>query len=234
LKVEVVGIEGIPEIVEGDNLGRSIAEAAEASGVAVSDDDILVITQKVVSKAEGRIVDVPPGDGEAKRRVIEDEAARILRRRDSLTIAETRHGFVCASAGVDSSNIPTGKLSLLPADPDRSARRLRRAFSRAAGSFPPVVISDTFGRAWRIGQINVAIGIAGMDPVVDLRGTPDDFGAALRVTTIAVADEVAAAAELVMGKTLRVPAAVVRGVDYVRGRGRATTLVRRAQDDLFR
>jgi coenzyme F420-0:L-glutamate ligase/coenzyme F420-1:gamma-L-glutamate ligase len=211
-----------------------IVEAATGAGVELLDDDVLVVTQKVVSKAEGRIREVHPHDDEARHMITEMEAARIVRRRGGLIIAETRHGFICANAGVDASNLEAGQVTLLPVDPDKSARRLRRRVRQLTGRHPAVVISDTFGRAWRIGQINLAIGIAGMLPLIDYRGAFDTFGNSLRATVIAVADEVASAAELVMGKTDAVPAAIVRGVRFRRGRGRARGLVRKAADDLFR
>jgi coenzyme F420-0:L-glutamate ligase/coenzyme F420-1:gamma-L-glutamate ligase len=232
--VVLLPIVGIPEVSPGADLGNLIVEAATASGIELADDDVLVVTHKVVSKAEGRIREVPPDDIDARRAIAEMEAARIVRRRSGLIIAETRHGFVCANAGVDASNLEPGQVSLLPVDPDKSARRLRARVRQLTGHAPALVITDTFGRAWRIGQTNVAIGVAGMLPVVDYRGSVDHFGVELKVTTIAVADEIAAAAELVMGKADRVPAAVARGVRYRRGRGSARALVRQAEDDLFR
>lgn len=232
--VAVLPIEGIPEVEEGADIGKAIAAACEFVGLQIEDDDVVVVTQKIVSKAEGRVASVDPADPDAKRRIVEQEAARILRRRGGLIIAETRHGFVCANAGVDQSNIDQGRVTLLPLDPDRSARRIRKQIGRAAGVDPAVIISDTFGRAWRSGQINVAIGVAGMLPVIDYRGTKDQHGQDLHVTMIAVADEIASAAELVMGKSDAVPAAIVRGARHIKGRGRARSLVRNPQDDLFR
>ncbi|MGH2706071.1 MAG: coenzyme F420-0:L-glutamate ligase [Actinomycetota bacterium] len=232
--VLLLPIPGIPEIAPGADLAEMIVEAATGAGVELLDDDVLVVTQKVVSKAEGRIREVHPYDDEARHMITEMEAARIVRRRGSLIIAETRHGFICANAGVDASNLEAGQVTLLPVDPDKSARRLRRRVRQLTGRHPAVVISDTFGRAWRIGQTNLAIGIAGMLPLIDYRGAVDTFGNSLRATVIAVADEVAAAAELVMGKTDGVPAAIARGVRFRRGRGRARGLVRKAADDLFR
>ena len=172
-----------------------------------------MVTQKVVSKAEGRIVPIDPDDPEAKRGWSSRESVRVLRRRGDLLITETRHGFVCANAGVDLSNVEAGTAALLPVDPDRSARRIREALGHRLGVDLAVVISDTFGRTWRNGVTDVAIGIAGIAGVVDLRGTPDATGRVLEATEVCVADEVAGAAELVMGKDRSVPAAVVRGVD---------------------
>lgn len=232
--VTVLPIPGMPEIAPGADLAEIMVEAARAAGVEIGDNDVLVVSQKAVSKAEGRIVEIHPHDEEAKRMVAESEAARILRRREGLIIAETRHGFVCANAGVDASNLEPGQVTLLPHDPDKSARRLRRRIKQITGTHPAVIISDTFGRAWRVGQTNVAIGVAGMSPVIDYRGTPDHFGSPLKVTTIAVADEIAAAAELVMGKADGVPAAVIKGVRYQKGRGHAKALARKREEDLFR
>ncbi len=232
--VTLLPIVGIPEIVSGADLADLIVAAAASCGIALGDDDVLVVTHKVVSKAEGRIRHVDPDDEEARHALAEAEAARIVRRRGGLIIAETHHGFVCANAGVDASNLEPGQVTLLPVDPDLSARRLRAKVRRLTGTSPAVVITDTFGRAWRIGQVNVAIGVAGMRPIMDYRGSVDHFGTSLKVTTIAVADEVAAAAELVMGKAEGVPAAVARGVRFHRGHGNAASLIRRPEDDLFR
>lgn len=232
--VTLFPIVGVPEVSAGDDLALMIVEAARRSAVEILGDDVLVVAQKAVSKAEGRVAEVSPEDGHAVDRLVADEAARIVRRRGGLIIAETRHGFVCANAGVDSSNLEAGKASMLPIDPDRSARRLRRSIHRITGAQVAVIISDTFGRAWRIGQTNVAIGVAGMHPLLDYRGLPDHFGKPLRVTSIAIADELASAAELVMGKSDRVPAAIARGVRFRRGRGRARSLVRGPGHDLFR
>jgi len=232
--VTLLPIVGIPEVVPGADLAALIVDAATSAGIVLTDDDVLVVTHKVVSKAEGRIRQVDPDDEDARHALAEAEAARIVRRRGGLIIAETHHGFVCANAGVDASNLQPGQVTLLPVDPDRSARRLRAKIRRLTGATPGVVITDTFGRAWRIGQVNVAIGVAGMKPLLDYRGSVDHFGTPLKVTTIAVADEVAAAAELVMGKADGVPAAVARGVRFHRGHGNAAGLVRRPEDDLFR
>jgi len=230
--LQVVPIVGVPEIEPGADLAGILADAALAHGLR--DGDCLVVTQKVVSKAEGRLVDVDLGDPESRRRLIESESVRVLRRRDELLITETPHGFVCANAGVDFSNVPGGRAALLPVDPDRSARRFRDVLI-GRGVTAAVVISDTFGRPWRQGVCDVAIGVAGLRAVVDLRGTADAVGRELQATEVAIADEVAEAAELVMGKDRSVPAAFVRGLDPAWfGDGSAASLVRPPRDDLFR
>jgi len=193
------------------------------------------VTQKVVSKAEGRIVPLDHGDPGAKRALVEAESVRILRRRGDLVISETTHGFVCANAGIDLSNVEDGTAALLPVDADRSARRIRDALRGVEKVDVGVIVSDTFGRAWRHGLTDVAIGVAGIAAVLDLRGTADARGRALQVTEVAVADEIAAAAELVMGKSSGVAVAIVRGLDPAWFREASVReLVRRPQDDLFR
>ena len=241
----VVPVTGIGEVRPGDDLAEVLAPALcgagadgdGSSGVPwVVDGDVLVVTQKVVSKAEGRIVPIDPDDPDAKRALVESESVRVLRRRGDLVITETRHGFVCANAGVDLSNVDAGTAALLPVDPDRSARRLREALAHRLGVELAVVVSDTFGRTWRNGVTDVAIGIAGIAGVVDLRGTPDATGRVLEATEVCVVDEVAGAAELVMGKDRSVPAAVVRGVDpaWLRRGSVAAEVVRDPAGDLFR
>jgi coenzyme F420-0:L-glutamate ligase / coenzyme F420-1:gamma-L-glutamate ligase len=239
--ISIRPVEGLPEIGEGDDLAALIAERAE-----LEDGDVLVVAQKAVSKAEGRVVplaDVEPseraralaGEEDARRHeVILRESARIVRSRPPLVISETRHGFVCASAGVDSSNAPGPEtVVLLPLDPDESAARLRERLRELTGAEVGVIVSDSFGRAWRQGTTDVAIGTAGIRPLLDLKGTRDRVGYELHATVIAVADELAGAAELVFGKTDGVPAAVIRGVD-ARGEGTASELVMPAERDLFR
>lgn len=232
--ITILPIVGIPEVEPGDDLARLIVEAAEACGSPLQGDDVLVVTQKVVSKAEGRIVDVPPGDRQARWALAEQEAVRVLRRTSQILITQTRHGFICASSGIDSSNIEEGKVALLPLDSDLSARRIRAKVKHMCDRDIAVVISDTFGRAWRNGQTDVAIGVAGMEPLVDYRGTSDTFGQTLAVTSIAIADELAGAAEMVMGKADGVAAAIVRGARFTRGSGSSKDLVRDISDDLFR
>jgi coenzyme F420-0:L-glutamate ligase / coenzyme F420-1:gamma-L-glutamate ligase len=231
----LIPIEGIPEIRPGDVIAELVSAAAREQGTALRDGDGLVVTQKIVSKAEGRLVALDPADAAARRALVESESTRVLRRRGELIISETRHGFVCANAGVDLSNVDEGQAALLPVDPDRSAKRIRDGVRAHTGVDVAVVVSDTFGRAWRHGLTDVAIGVSGLAAVVDLRGERDALGRELQVTEVAVADEVAAAAELVMGKAAGVPAAIVRGLDpgWLRD-GSARELVRPPADDLFR
>jgi coenzyme F420-0:L-glutamate ligase / coenzyme F420-1:gamma-L-glutamate ligase len=244
-QLRVIPLGGIPAVEKGADVVGLLADAAERAG-GLEDGDVVVVAQKAVSKAEGRVValadvEASPfaqaiaGDHDPRRlEVILGEAARIVRIRPPLVIAETRHGFVCASAGVDSSNAPqAGGLVLLPLDPDASAARLRAGLAERTGCAVGVIVSDSFGRPWRHGTTDVAIGAAGITPLLDLRGTRDAVGYELRSTTIAVADEIAGAAELVMGKTGGVPAAIVRGLEVV-GEGRATDLVMPPERDLFR
>jgi coenzyme F420-0:L-glutamate ligase / coenzyme F420-1:gamma-L-glutamate ligase len=239
--VTIWPVEGLPEIREGDDLAALIADRAE-----MQDGDVLVVAQKAVSKAEGRIVRLAEIEASAEARelaadhdprqleVILREATRLVRTRPPLVIAETRHGFVCASAGVDASNAPEpGMVVLLPEDPDASAARIREGVSARTGAEVGVIVSDSFGRAWRQGTTDVAIGIARVRPLLDLKGLRDATGYELHATVIAVADELAGAAELVMGKTAGVPAAVIRGVDAL-GEGSARELVMPPDRDLFR
>jgi len=196
---------------------------------------VLVVTQKIVSKAEGRLVPVDPDDPLSHKAVVEEEAVRILRRRGDLVITETKHGFVCANSGVDLSNVQRGEAALLPIDSDRSARRIRDGVRARLGVEVGVIVSDTFGRTWRRGLTDVAIGVAGVAGVVDLRGAPDALGRVMQVTEVAVADEIASAAELVMGKSSGIPVAVVRGVEpeWLRDAD-IGELVRPPHEDLFR
>ena len=228
-RIEVLAVAGLPEVRPGDDLAALIAGAAD-----LADGDVVVVTQKVVSTAEDRLVDIDPEVGH--RPLVERESVRILRRRGDLVIAETEHGFVCANAGVDLSNVEAGQAALLPVDSDRSARRIRDALRHRFSVDVAVVVSDTFGRPWRRGVTDVAIGCAGLRPVVDLRGTTDALGRELQVTEVAVVDEIAAAAELVMGKAAGVPVAVVRGIDPAWfGDGSVVDdVVRSPDEDLFR
>ena len=231
--LRVVPVPGLPEVRPGDDLAGMVAAACEAA-IGLHDGDVVVVTQKVVSKAEGRLVDIDPETGH--RPIVEAESVRILRRRGDLIIAETEHGFVCANAGVDLSNVEAGQAALLPEDPDRSARRIRDALTHRFGVEVAVIVSDTFGRPWRRGVTDVAIGVAGLRPVIDLRGTADALGRELQVTEVAVADELAAAAELVMGKSTGIAVAVLRGVDpaWLGDGSVVDDLVRRPDEDLFR
>ena len=242
----MIPLRGIPELEAGDDLGRLIADSAQRAG-GLEEGDVVVVAQKAVSKVEGRTVslaDVEPSarardlagpDGDPRQiEVILREAKQVLRSRPPLVIAETSHGFVCASAGVDSSNAKgLDTLVLLPVDPDASAARLRERLRALTGRAPGVIVSDSFGRAWRQGTTDVALGVAGLVALRDLRGTTDTVGYELKTTQIAVADEIAAAAELVMGKTAGVPGAIVRGVDSA-GDGRGVDLLMPRDRDLFR
>jgi coenzyme F420-0:L-glutamate ligase/coenzyme F420-1:gamma-L-glutamate ligase len=240
-EIRVIAVGGLPEVREGDDLGALLAGAAD-----LEDGDVVVVAHKVVSKAEGRVralEGIQPsryaegisGDRDPRQtEVILSETARIVRLRPPLLIAQTRHGFVCASAGVDASNAPeNGTVVLLPEDPDASAERIRARLEKLSGRTVGVLVTDSFGRAWREGTTDVAIGAAGLRVLVDLRGERDPAGYELHATTIAVADEIAGAAELVMGKLERVPAAVVRGLD-LSGSGRGRDLVMPPDRDLFR
>jgi coenzyme F420-0:L-glutamate ligase/coenzyme F420-1:gamma-L-glutamate ligase len=244
--VTIVGLPGVPEVSAGDDLGELLSDAADRVG-GLEEGDVVVVAQKVVSKAEGRVVrlaDVEPsplarriaGDDDARKaEIVLREAERVVRTRPPLVIAATRHGFVCASAGVDASNAPErDSLVLLPLDPDASAARLRGRLRALTGRTVAVVVSDSFGRAWRQGTTDVAIGVAGVAPLLDLRGERDANGYELHATSIAVADEIAGAAELVMGKLKRTPAAIVRGLELAAGEGAARDLVIPAERDLFR
>jgi coenzyme F420-0:L-glutamate ligase / coenzyme F420-1:gamma-L-glutamate ligase len=247
-EIRIIPVAGIPEVREGDNLGALITEATR-TGPGLESGDVFVVTQKIVSKAEGRVVSlagVQPSP-EAERigaetekdpRLVElilRESNRIVRQSGPILITETKHGFVCANAGIDASNVGAeGFVSLLPEDPDRSAAFIRRGIAERTGTDVAVLITDTFGRAWREGHTNVAIGLAGMLPFVDYVGQTDPHGYELRVSTLAVADELAAAAELVQGKLDGVPVAIVRGYVYPKGEGSAHELVREAERDLFR
>jgi coenzyme F420-0:L-glutamate ligase / coenzyme F420-1:gamma-L-glutamate ligase len=225
-------LEGIGEVATGDDLGGMLLATWRGGGLGIVDGDVLVVTHKVVSKAEGRIRPAP--DDAAYRSLAAAEAAAVLRRRGDLIIARTRHGFICANAGVDRSNAPEGMAVLLPDDADRSAHGIRARIEHESGARIAVIVTDTFGRAWRRGLSDVAIGVSGMDPILDLRGSTDSHGRTLEVTEVAIADEIAAAADLVMGKASGIPAAVVRGLEWEPGEGRAVDLVRPAAEDFFR
>jgi coenzyme F420-0:L-glutamate ligase/coenzyme F420-1:gamma-L-glutamate ligase len=235
-RLTIWGVDGIGEIAPGDQVGDVIVDACrdEPNG-PLQDGDVLVVTQKIVSKAEDRLVAIDPTNPLSHKELVEDEAVRIVRRRGDLIITETRHGFVCANSGVDLSNIENGYAALLPIDSDRSARRIRDIVRSKLGITVGVIVSDTFGRPWRHGLTDIAIGVAGIAGVVDLRGTEDALGRTMAVTEVAVADEIASAAELVMGKSTGIPVAVVRGIDAAWFRDSSVReLIRSAQDDLFR
>jgi len=237
--VLVLPVPGIGEVMPGADVAALIAEAvgpARPGGPELRGGDVVVVTQKIVSKAEGKLVAVDHADADAKLALVVRESVRVLRRRGDLVISETRHGFVCANAGVDLSNVADGTAALLPDDPDRSARRIRAGLLNALGVDVGVVVSDTFGRPWRRGVTDVAIGCAGVAAVVDLRGTLDAGGRELIATEVCVADEIASAAELVMGKDRGVPVAVVRGVPatWLRPASVRAEVIRPPDEDLFR
>lgn len=227
-------VEGIGEITSGDDIADLLIAATTEGDRPLRSGDCIVVTQKIISKCESRIVALDDDPG-AKTRLIESESTRILRRRGDLIISETRHGFVCANAGVDLSNVPVGSAALLPVDPDRSARRIRDGLRARHDVDAAVIVSDTFGRPWRNGLTDVAIGVAGIAAILDLRSTQDHGGRELEVTEVALADEIAAAAELVMGKSAGFPAAIVRGLapDWFRDSS-VSELIRPANEDLFR
>ena len=247
-ELRIIGLGGLPDVKPGDDVAALICEAAGRQGTPPAAGDVLIVTQKIVSKAEGRVVDlaeVEPGakalrlaeETDKDPRLVElilRESRRIVRQVGPVLITETRHGFVCANAGIDVSNVGEGYVALLPEDPDRSAAGIRDALRERTGLEAPVIISDTFGRPWREGHTNVAVGLAGMKAFVDYVGQTDPYGNELRVSTLAVADELAAAAELVMGKLSGVPVAIVRGYEYPKGSGTARDMVRPPERDLFR
>lgn len=242
-RLELIGVEGLPEVRPGDDLAELIAAHAQ-----LQTHDVLVVAQKIVSKGEGRLIhleQVTAGE-EAQRiaprliaqpdprmvQVVLDESVRVLRS-ERVLITESHHGFVSANSGVDHSNVGAGLLSLLPVDPDASAEKIRAGLHAKTGADVSVIVSDTFGRPWRLGIANVALGVAGLPALIDLRGTLDDDGQPLHATVIAIADEVAASAGLVMGKTARTPVVIVRGLE-LSGSGSGRDLIRPADEDLFR
>ena len=230
-KLEIIPLEGIPEISPGDDLVEIIGQLD-----TIQSGDILVVTQKIISKAENQMIDIDPNDPLSHKPLVERESVRILRRRGDLIISQTKHGFVCANAGIDLSNVERGQAALLPDDSDRSARRLRDGLAGRFQLDVGIIISDTFGRPWRRGLTDIAIGSAGVLPILDLRGSPDAFGREMQVTEVALVDELASAAELVMGKSSGIPIAIVRGADMSWfGNGSVQgQIVRDPQDDLFR
>ncbi len=232
MTLEIHPLEGVGAVVAGDDVAAVLEPALRS--LAPREGDVLVVTHKIVSKAEGAVREVSGDEETFKKELVEEIARSIVRRRGDLIIAETKHGFVCANAGVDRSNAAPGTMILLPDDPDRSAHRIRTRLQRSLGVDLPVIVSDTFGRPWRRGLTDVAIGVSGLAPILDLIGTKDWTGRDLDVTEVAVADELAAAADLVMGKASGIPAALVRGYQGPRGEGRGAELVRPVDEDLFR
>lgn len=249
MELRILPVRGIGEVKPGDDLAGAILTAIEQQGEALAERDIVVVTQKIVSKAEGQMVDPATIEPSAfaqeiarqarkdahHQEVVLRQSRRIVRMDRGVLITETKHGLICANAGVDESNVGGGHLlTLLPEDPDASAAGLRAAFAARAGADVAVIISDTWGRPWRTGQVNFAIGVAGMNPLQDYIGKHDPYGYELHVSLIAVADELASAAELVMGKIDRVPVAIIRGYEYTPAEGSASSLIRDAASDLFR
>jgi coenzyme F420-0:L-glutamate ligase/coenzyme F420-1:gamma-L-glutamate ligase len=247
--IQILGITKMPLVNPGDNIGDQLVQAAKEESIQIQANDILVVAQKIVSKAEGKVLDlslVHPSvlaktiakTSEKDPRHVEvilRESTSIVRMRGAHLIVETPHGFVCANAGVDRSNVgKNDSVVLLPVDPDKSAKVIRQRILELTGVDVGVIISDTFGRAWRNGQVNVAIGVDGLNPIVDYRGSQDMFGNQLSVTQIAIADELASAAELVMRKSDRIPVAIIRGVEYVKEAGSIKSLIRPREEDLFR
>jgi coenzyme F420-0:L-glutamate ligase/coenzyme F420-1:gamma-L-glutamate ligase len=247
-RYEVVGIEGLPEIHRGDDLAGLLVQAARAQGTPLEFGDLLVVSQKIVSKTEGRIVNlgsVVPSREAAETaaeigrdprlvEVILSESRRVVRKAPGVLIVETHHGWICANAGVDQSNVDLETASLLPEDSDRSARQLREGLRRLTGHDLGIIVADTFGRPWREGLTNVAIGVAGLEPIKSYLGEKDPAGYVLQATILAVADELAAAAEPIMGKLDRIPAVIIRGLDWPRGETGSRALIRDPARDLFR
>lgn len=246
--ISIYPITGIDEIRKGVKLGEAVAEALLKNDLTLVKGDIIVVTSKAVSKAEGRLVKLngvkpsPKAVKLAERlnkdpRVVElilQEGRRVLRVERGIIITRTKHGIVCANSGVDQSNVPEGYAALLPKDPDRSAEKIAEQIEAKTSVKPAVIITDTYGRPWRRGQVQFAIGVYGLNPILDYRGRPDTYGRELKVTEIAVADELASAAELVMGKTKRCPAALIRGYEYEEGFVGAKYLIRPLKEDLFK
>ena len=247
--LQIIGLKTLPEVQPGDDLARLVVEAAEREGAGLRRGDVVVLAQKIVSKAEGCIVDLTRVKPSLLARVwarkvrndprlievVLRESQRILRMDERVMITETRHGFVCANAGVDRSGVAgRHRVTCLPADPDKSAKRFAAGIRRRLGVTVAAIVSDTFGRPWRLGLVNVAIGAAGLRVLEDLRGTRDAYGHPLRATILAVGDELAAAAGLAMGKREGVPAVILRGVRFRAGNGHARQLIRPASEDMFR
>ena len=247
-RLEIIGIEHIPEVHYGDNVAALIVEACRQEKVSLSSGDILVVAHKIVSKSEGRIVllsEVTPSSfahtvakqtGKDPRavEVVLRECRRIVRMDHGVLVVETHHGFICANGGVDSSNVGPGRVALLPKDPDASAVQIQRGLQELAGVQTAVIISDSFGRPWREGTVDVALGVAGLEPLIDYRGKEDPFGYEMKASVAAVADELAGAGELVLGKTRKVPVALVRGFSTPGAEGKGSQLIRSAAADIFR
>ena len=247
-EIKVIGVPGMPEVKEGDDVALLIADSVRKAEMRVAERDVFVVAQKIVSKSEGRIVYLDSIEPSLRARewaeafdkdprvveVVLRESKRIVRMEHGVLISETGHGFVCANAGVDTSNVAEGTVTLLPKDPDASARRIRARLEAAFGVRLAVIVSDTFGRPWREGLVNVALGVSGISPLIDYRGQKDSHGRPLKVTVIAIADELASAAELVMKKSEGIPVAIIRGFDYQSREASGHALIRPAELDLFR
>ena len=248
-RLEIIGVEGMGEVRAGDSVGELVCAACARQGIELADHDVVVVAQKIVSKAEGRTISLDQIQSSARARelgrelnkapalveVILGESRRVVRKGGRALIVETRHGFVCANAGVDCSNVGLGQAALLPKDPDASAKKIRQEIQWRSGKSPAVIISDSFGRPWRLGTVDVAIGIAGMKAIKDERGSKDRYGYQLRAAVAAIADEIAAAAELVMGKRDGIPVVVVRGYEIEKKEnGSVKELLRPEAEDLFR
>lgn len=247
-RLEIIGLEGFAEVAAGDSVGALVVEACARCALTVQDNDVVVVAQKIVSKAEGmlrRLDSIIPSQ-EARQLGLEldkdpalvelilGESRRVVRKGGRALIVETRHGFVCANAGVDCSNVGLGRATVLPEDPDRSAQKIRAEIRERSGKAPAVIVSDSFGRPWRLGTVDVALGVAGLKPIKDDRGSKDRYGYELKAAVAAIADEIASAAELVMGKKDGVPAALVRGYEFAKEEGSAKDLLRPPEEDLFR
>ncbi len=247
-RLEIIGLEGLGGVRQGDSIGRLIYQACSRHRITLVDGDILVVAHKIVSKAEGRIIrldTIQPssralelshelGKDPCLLEIILRETRRIIRVGGGTIIVETHHGFICANAGVDLSNVGLGQVALLPLDPDRSAREIREEVRQLSGVMPGVIISDSFGRPWRLGTVDVAVGVSGLKPLKDDRGKNDRYGYELKASVAAVADELAAAAELVMGKRGEIPVVIIRGYSVEGEDGSAKELLRPEAEDLFR
>lgn len=232
--IQIIPVTGIAEVQAGDDLPEMLFAAIGENNTVLRQHDIVVVTHKIVSKAEGAVVAIDPGDPNAHREIALAEARQVLRRRGDLIITQTKHGFICANSGVDRSNMPDGQVALLPHQPDKSAHAIRRRLEELAGVELAVIVTDTFGRPWRRGLTDVAVGLSGIPAIVDHRGALDAQGRVMEVTEVAVADEIAGAADLAMGVASNVPVAIVRGLAFEQDTGRATDLVRPPSEDLFR
>ena len=229
-EITIIPIKNFPEINAGDDLIELLINSLEDSNVSIEENDIIVLTQKIVSKSESRLRNLEDTSFEE---LLAEESTEIIRKRGDLVIARTKHGFICANAGIDKSNIEDGHALLLPIDPDRSASKYREQIYTRTQRKVAVIISDTFGRPWRVGQVNFAIGSSGIEPLVSYIGSTDTFENELNATEIAIIDEIASSAELVMEKTLNIPIAILRGVNYRDSKNNAKDLIRKKDEDFF-